>query len=319
MLNNSTILITGGTGSFGKAALKEILRVYTPKKLIVYSRSEFLQHELQQMYPEEKYPTVRFFLGDVRDVKRLKRALKDVDHVIHAAALKQVPAAEYNPTEAIKTNIMGAVNLIEACIDCGVKKVIGLSTDKAVNPINLYGATKLCMEKLLVAGNHYSDKTLFSVVRYGNVAGSRGSVIPLFRKQAETGNVTVTHPDMTRFWITLKRAVEFVLLRLNDMRGGEIFVPQMPSMNILDVAEAIAPKANVTMTGIRPGEKMHETLISKDDAHRVSEFEDYYTIHPDIKFFSAKQVKGLNVPPDFEYTSNGNKWRLTEESLRRML
>lgn len=313
------ILISGGTGSFGKAVLRVLLHHHNYDKVIIFSRDELKQHELQQMYPEEKYPTVRFFLGDIRDVKRLKRALKDVDHVIHAAALKQVPAAEYNPTEAIKTNIMGAVNLIEACIDCGVKKVIGLSTDKAVNPINLYGATKLCMEKLLVAGNHYSNKTLFSVVRYGNVAGSRGSVIPLFKKQAETGHLTVTHPDMTRFWITLNKAVDFVLLRLGDMRGGEIFVPTMPSMNILDLAEAIAPDANISMTGIRAGEKMHETLISKDDAHRVSAFDDYYTIHPDIKFFSANQVRGENVPPDFEYTSNGNDWRMTQEELRRIL
>lgn len=313
------ILITGGTGSFGRAVLKELLYQNKYDRIIIFSRDELKQHELQQMYPEEKYPTVRFFLGDVRDVKRLKRALTGVDYVIHAAALKQVPAAEYNPTEAIKTNITGAVNLIEACIDCGVKKVIALSTDKAVNPINLYGATKLCMEKLLVAGNHYSGKTLFSVVRYGNVAGSRGSVIPLFKKQAETGCLTVTHPDMTRFWITLDKAVEFVLLRLGDMRGGEIFVPMIPSMNMLDLAETMAPDANITMTGIRPGEKMHETLISKDDAHRVSEFDDYYTIHPDIKFFGAEQVKGENVPPDFEYTSNGNTWRMTEEDLRRIL
>ena len=313
------ILITGGTGTFGKAVLKILAHDKSCTRVVVFSRDELKQSELQQIYPEEKYPTVRFFLGDIRDVKRLKRALKDIDHVIHAAALKQVPAAEYNPTEAIKTNIMGSVNLIEACIDCGVKKVIALSTDKAVNPINLYGATKLCMEKLLVAGNHYSNKTLFSVVRYGNVAGSRGSVIPLFKKQAETGSLTVTHPDMTRFWITLEKAVDFVLLRLNDMKGGEIFVPTMPSMNILDLAETIAPDANISMTGIRPGEKMHETLISKDDAHRVSAFDDYYTIHPDIKFFSAKQVKGENVPPDFEYTSNGNDWRMTQEELRRIL
>jgi len=313
------ILITGGTGSFGKEALHQLLHFHNYDKVIIFSRDELKQHELQQQYPEEKYPTARFFLGDVRDVKRLKRALKGVDHVIHAAALKQVPAAEYNPTEAIKTNIMGAVNLIEACIDCGVKKVIALSTDKAVNPINLYGATKLCMEKLLVAGNHYSNKTLFSVVRYGNVVGSRGSVVPLLKKQAETGCLTVTHPEMTRFWITLDKAVGFVLLRLADMKGGEIFVPTMPTMNILDLAETIAPKADIKMTGIRAGEKMHETLISKDDAHRVSAFKDYYTIHPDIKFFGAKQVKGESVPPDFEYTSNGNEWRMTQEEMRRII
>ena len=313
------ILVTGGTGSFGKAVLKELIHNHGYDKIIIFSRDELKQHELALQYPEEKYPTVRFFLGDIRDVKRLKRALKDVDHVIHAAALKQVPAAEYNPTEAIKTNIMGAVNLIEACIDCGVKKVIGLSTDKAVNPINLYGATKLCMEKLLVAGNHYSNKTLFSVVRYGNVAGSRGSVIPLFKKQAEAGCLTVTHPDMTRFWITIEKAVKFVLDRLSDMKGGEIFVPLMPTMNILDLAETIAPDANIRMTGIRPGEKMHETLISKDDANRVTAFKDYFTIHPDIKFFGAEQVRGENVPPDFEYTSNGNEWRMSQEELRRIL
>ena len=313
------VLISGGSGTFGKAVLKVLAHDKSCKRVVVFSRDELKQSELQHMYPEDKYPTVRFFLGDIRDSNRLKRALKDIDHVIHAAALKQVPAAEYNPTEAIKTNIMGAVNLIDACIDCGVKKVIALSTDKAVNPINLYGATKLCMEKLLVAGNHYSNKTLFSVVRYGNVAGSRGSVIPLFKRQAETGCLTVTHPDMTRFWITIEKAVEFVLSRLSDMQGGEIFVPTMPSMNILDLAETIAPSANITMTGIRPGEKMHETLISKDDAHRVTAFNNYYAIHPDIKFFDSKQVEGENVPPDFEYTSNGNEWRMTQEDLRGII
>lgn len=313
------ILITGGTGSFGKEVLKELLSLGVYNKIIIFSRDELKQYELQQAYPEEKYPTVRFFLGDIRDVKRLKRALKDVDHVIHAAALKQVPAAEYNPTEAIKTNIMGAVNLIEACIDCGIKKVIALSTDKAVNPINLYGATKLCMEKLLVAGNHYSNKTLFSVVRYGNVVGSRGSVIPLFKKQAETGTLTVTEPDMTRFWITLPDAVRFVLKRLSDMRGGEIFVPMIPTMRIIDLAEAIAPNSDIQITGMRPGEKMHETLISVDDSHRVSEFKDYYTIHPDIKFYHSEQIVGENVPRDFEYTSKSPEWRMSKEDLRRII
>lgn len=309
------ILVTGGTGSFGKACLKELVK--TDNTIVVFSRSEFLQHELALQYPESEYPTVRFFIGDIRDVNRLKRALVGVDYVIHAAALKQVPAAEYNPTEAIKTNIMGAVNLIEACIDCGVKKVIALSTDKAVNPINLYGATKLCMEKLLVAGNHYSNKTLFSVVRYGNVVGSRGSVVPLFKRQKDVGELTITHPDMTRFWITIEQAVKFVLDRLEDMQGGEIFIPKLPSMNIMDLATAIAPDAIKTVTGIRPGEKLHEILINRDC--RATEFYDHFTIHPDIKFFSAEQKEGIPCREGFEYASDTNPWKLSIGEMENMI
>ncbi len=255
MLNDKTILITGGTGSFGKKCTEIILKVYKPKKLIIFSRDELKQFEMAQIFSDKQYPCMRYFIGDVRDKERLYRAFNGVDYVIHAAALKQVPSAEYNPFEAVKTNILGAENVINVAIDKGVKKVIALSTDKAANPINLYGATKLCSDKLFIAGNSYvgKDDTIFSVVRYGNVVGSRGSVIPFFLKQRETGVLPITDPRMTRFWITLEQGVNFVLNCLERMVGGELFVPKIPSMNIMDLVKAIAPECKTKIIGIRPG------------------------------------------------------------------
>ena len=255
MLDNKVILITGGTGSFGKKCTEIILKRYKPKRLIVFSRDELKQFEMSQVFPSSKYECMRYFIGDVRDKERLYRAFQGVDYVIHAAALKQVPAAEYNPFEAVKTNIIGAQNVINVAIDQGVRRVIALSTDKAANPINLYGATKLCADKLFIAGNAYvgRDHTIFSVVRYGNVVGSRGSVIPFFIKQSEYGWLTITDPRMTRFWITLEQGVEFVLWCLENMCGGELFVPKIPSMNIMDLAKAIAPECETRIGGIRPG------------------------------------------------------------------
>jgi len=262
MLNDKTILITGGTGSFGKKCTEIILNRYKPKRLIIFSRDELKQFEMVQVFSEKKYPCIRYFIGDVRDKERLHRAFHGVDYVIHAAALKQVPALEYNPFEAVKTNILGAENIISAAIDNRVKRVVALSTDKAVNPINLYGATKLCSDKLFVAGNAYSGdaNTRFSVVRYGNVVGSRGSVIPFFLKQKENGILPITDSRMTRFWITLEQGVSFVLRSFEIMVGGELFVPKIPRMNIMDLAKAIAPECKYDIVGIRPGEKLHEVI-----------------------------------------------------------
>jgi len=256
MLNGKSILITGGTGSFGKKCTEIILKTYQPKRLIIFSRDELKQFEMAQQFPDNKYPCIRYFIGDVRDKERMHRAFHNVDYVIHAAALKQVPAAEYNPFEAVKTNILGAQNVINVAIDRGVKRVIALSTDKAANPINLYGATKLCSDKLFIAGNSYvgRDSTIFSVVRYGNVAGSRGSVIPFFLKCRKNGILPITDPRMTRFWITLEQGVNFVLSCLETMVGGELFVPKLPSMNIMDLAKVIAPECKTDIIGIRPGE-----------------------------------------------------------------
>jgi len=280
MINGKNILITGGTGSFGKKATEIILKKYRPSKLIIFSRDELKQFEMAQEFPDSKYDCIRYFIGDVRDKERLYRAFHDVDYVIHAAALKQVPAAEYNPFEAVKTNILGAQNVINVAIDQGVKRVIALSTDKAANPINLYGATKLCSDKLFVAGNSYvgSDKTIFSVVRYGNVVGSRGSVIPFFFKCRENGILPITDPRMTRFWITLEQGVNFVLNCLTTMIGGELFVPKLPSMNIMDLAKVIAPECKTEIVGIRPGEKLHEVMIPRDDARRSLEYDNHYVI-----------------------------------------
>jgi len=271
MLNEKSILITGGTGSFGKKCTEMILKSYKPKRLIIFSRDELKQFEMAQVFSEDEYPCMRYFIGDVRDKERLYRAFRDVDYVIHAAALKQVPAAEYNPFEAVKTNILGAENIINVAIDQNVKRVIALSTDKAANPINLYGATKLCSDKLFIAGNSYvgEDNTRFCVVRYGNVVGSRGSVIPFFLQRKETGVLPITDSRMTRFWITLKQGVSFVLDCLERMVGGELFVPKIPSMNIMDLAKAIAPECKTEIVGIRPGEKLHEVMVSKDDARRT--------------------------------------------------
>jgi len=323
LLNGKVILITGGTGSFGKKCTEIILNSYKPKKLIIFSRDELKQFEMAQQFPESKYECIRYFIGDVRDQERLYRAFHGVDYVIHAAAMKQVPAAEYNPFEAVKTNIVGAQNIINAAIDQKVKRVIALSTDKAANPINLYGATKLCSDKLFIAGNSYVgfEDTIFSVVRYGNVVGSRGSVIPFFLKLKDAGVLPVTDPRMTRFWITLDQGVDFVLNCLQQMVGGELFVPKLPSMNILDLAKAIAPDCKIKIVGIRPGEKLHEVMVPIDDARKTIEFEKHYIIQPEFKYF-AKRFKnsgGKPVPEDFEYNSGTNSWILSVEELQRMI
>ncbi len=323
MLNDKTILITGGTGSFGKKAVARILEKYRPRRLIVFSRDELKQYEMSQQFPDSQYPCMRYFLGDVRDAERLHRAFQGVDFVIHAAALKQVPAAEYNPFEAVKTNILGAQNVINAAIDQGVQRVVALSTDKAANPINLYGATKLCSDKLFIAGNAYvgGDRTSFGVVRYGNVVGSRGSVIPFFLKMKETGVLPITDPRMTRFWITLEQGVDFVLWALEKMCGGEIFVPKIPSMNILDLARAIAPECKTEIIGIRPGEKIHELMIPRDEARKTLEFDRFFIIQPDFRFWTRRCAwnEGKEVPEDFEYSSGTNPWRLTVAEMREIL
>jgi len=282
MLNNQTILITGGTGSFGKRFIQTVLERYQPKKLIVYSRDELKQFEMQQDYPGGSGSPMRYFIGDVRDLPRLKMAIEGVDFVVHAAALKQVPASEYNPFEAVKTNIIGGQNVIDAAIDAKVTKVVALSTDKAAAPINLYGATKLCSDKLFVAANNYSGKhkITFSVVRYGNVMGSRGSVIPFFQDLQKTGVLPITDEKMTRFSITLQEGVDFVLQCLEKMWGGELFVPKIPSYRIIDVARAVNPDCRLDIVGIRPGEKLHEEMITTTDALNTVEFEKYYVILP---------------------------------------
>lgn len=323
MLNDKIILITGGTGSFGRKCTEIILKRYVPKKLIIFSRDELKQYEMSQVFPDSKYDCMRYFIGDVRDKERLYRAFQGVDYVIHTAALKQIPAAEYNPFEAVKTNIMGAQNVINVAIDQKVKKVIALSTDKAANPVNLYGATKLCSDKLFIAGNAYVGRshTTFSVVRYGNVVGSRGSVIPLFLQQKETGVLTITDPHMTRFWITLEQGVDFVFKCLERMMGGEIFVPKIPSMNIMDLAKAICPDCRTKIIGIRPGEKLHEYMIARDDARNTVEYKDFYVIKPEFRYFYRRFVASgaQPVPQDFEYQSGTNTWWLTIEELREMI
>ena len=323
MLDDKNILITGGTGSFGKKATEIILKKYSPRRLIIFSRDELKQFEMSQTYSMDQYPCIRYFIGDVRDKERLNRAFQGVDYVIHAAAMKQVPAAEYNPFEAVKTNIIGAQNVINVAIDQGVNKVMALSTDKAANPVNLYGATKLCSDKLFVAGNTYGSRkdTIFSVVRYGNVVGSRGSVIPYFMKFKNNGYLPITDPNMTRFWITLKQAVEFVLRCLEDMCGGELFVPKIPSMNIMDLAKAVAPECETRIIGVRPGEKIHELMISRDDARQALELDTFYVIQPQFKYWDRRSSwdEGRKVPDDFEYSSGTNPWRLTIEEMKAML
>ena len=323
MLNDKNILITGGTGSFGKKTTKIILEKYKPRRLIIFSRDELKQFEMAQTYPMSKYECMRYFIGDVRDKERLNRAFQGVDYVIHAAALKQVPAAEYNPFEAVKTNIIGAQNVINVAIDQKIKRVIALSTDKAANPINLYGATKLCSDKLFVAGNSYvgPDETRFGVVRYGNVVGSRGSVIPFFLKAKDDGFLPITDPQMTRFWITLEQGVEFVLWCLEHMCGGELFVPKIPSMNIMDLAEAIAPGCETRIVGIRPGEKIHELMISRDDARETLEFDTFYVIQPRFNFWPHRSSwdSGKKVPDGFEYNSGTNPWRLSVPEMKEIL
>jgi len=319
LFNDKNILITGGTGSFGKKYTEVLLKNYKPNKIIIYSRDELKQFEMAQKFNNK---CMRYFIGDVRDKERLKKAMEDVDIVIHAAALKQVPAAEYNPMEAVKTNIHGAQNVIDAAIVNEVDKVIALSTDKAAAPINLYGATKLASDKLFIAANNLvgKRKTRFSVVRYGNVIGSRGSVVPFFMKLIKKGEKTlpITHPDMTRFLITLEEGVRFVLKNFERMQGGEIFVPKIPSMKIIDLAKALCPECELKMIGIRPGEKLHEVMITRDD--RCVEFDDYFVIKPTITFsFEADYTKnnlgekGKEKEIGFEYSSDKNDWWLTKE------
>lgn len=323
LFKDKSILITGGTGSFGKKCTEVILKKYKPKKIIIFSRDELKQFEMAQVFSTKEYSCMRYFIGDVRDKERLNRAFHDVDIVIHAAALKQVPAAEYNPFEAVKTNIIGAQNIINVAIDQGVRKVIALSTDKAANPINLYGATKLCSDKLFIAGNSYvgDDHSIFSVVRYGNVVGSRGSVVPFFLKEREKGVLPITDHRMTRFLIALEQGVNFVLDYLSRMVGGELFVPKIPSMKIIDLAKAIAPECQTKIVGIRPGEKLHEVMIPKDDARRTLEFENYYMIQPDFRFFKQrfKNDDGKPVAEDFEYNSATNTEWLSIKELREMI
>ncbi len=323
MLNNANILITGGTGSFGKLIVKTILENYKPKKLIVFSRDELKQFEMAKIFPDTKYRCMRYFLGDVRDQNRLHEAFHNVDYVIHAAALKQVPACEYNPFEAVMTNVMGAQNIIRAAIAQKVKRVIALSTDKAASPVNLYGATKLCSDKLFIAGNSMSDKkiTRFAVVRYGNVVGSRGSVIPFFLEQRKSEALTVTDDRMTRFSITLQHGVDFVLANLLRMHGGELFIPKIPSYKIMDVARAVDSDVEIKIVGIRPGEKLHELMISDDDSRHTLEFDDYYVIEPDFPWWTSgdflKKTGGKPCADGFSYSSDQNDQWLTVEDLKQ--
>lgn len=329
MLNNETILITGGTGSFGKMFSKMILTKYEPKKIIIYSRDEFKQDmmkkEFAAIFPD-KLEKLRFFIGDVRDKDRLKRALNGVDYIIHAAAMKQVPACEYNPFEAIKTNIHGAQNVIDAALDCGVKKVVALSTDKAVNPINLYGGTKLVSDKLFIAANAYSgmNGTIFSVVRYGNVAGSRGSVIPFFDELIKSGSqcIPITDVRMTRFWITLEEGVNLVLKALDESKGGETYISKIPSFNVIDLARAMLPDCELKEVGIREGEKIHEVMISKDDSRNTFEYQNHYIIYPNFEWW--KQAihytnGGKNIEEGFEYNSGTNNQWLDLNELKKRL
>ena len=324
-LCGSSILLTGGTGSFGRAFAKEILkRCPTLKRLVIFSRDELKQFEMAQEFPKEKYPAIRFFLGDVRDAQRLKRALEGIDTVVHAAALKQVPAAEYNPFEFIKTNIMGAQNLIEACLDANVKRVVALSTDKAAAPVNLYGATKLCSDKLFIAANNFRGERdiRFSVVRYGNVMGSRGSVIPFFLEKAKEGVLPITHPDMTRFNILLEEGVDMVLWALENAIGTEIFVPKIPSYRITDVAKAVAPNCRIEVVGIRPGEKLHEEMITTSDSATTIDIGPYYVILPinnGVKKRYVKERNATTVPEDFSYNSGTNPDFLSVEVLRNLV
>jgi UDP-N-acetylglucosamine 4,6-dehydratase len=327
MFDNKSILITGGTGSFGKRFISYLLANFKPTRVVVFSRDELKQFEMQQSF---KHPSLRFFIGDVRDGPRLKTALRDIDFVIHAAALKQVPAAEYNPNECIKTNINGAQNVIDACIEAGVHRVIALSTDKAANPVNLYGATKLASDKLFIAANNIAGATgpRFAVVRYGNVVGSRGSVVPFYHQLLDQGvaKLPVTHEGMTRFWITLDEGVQFVLNSFKRMQGGEIFVPKIPSIRILDLVESISGKREYELVGIRPGEKLHEVMVPQEMSHHSFEFDDHFVITPAIKFFDKNieydtnklGEKGKKVVENFEYHSGTNHHFLTVDELKEL-
>lgn len=318
---DKVVLVTGGTGSFGKKFIEVMLREYKPAKLIVFSRDEQKQYEMRQVGFD--HPSLRYFIGDVRDYQRLRRAFEGVNYVVHAAALKQVPACEYNPMEAVKTNILGSSNVIDAALDANVKRVIALSTDKAVNPINLYGATKLAAEKLFIQSNAYAGgrETRFACVRYGNVVGSRGSVVPMFLRQRENGIISITDERMTRFWISLEQGVHFVVRCLEQMQGGEVFVPKIPSMKVIDLAKAIAPNATINFIGIRPGEKLHEVLISEDEARTVVELKDMYVVQPAEAFWFGRAwaEQGKPIADEFRYASNTNKDWLSVEQIKKFI
>jgi len=321
LLEGSSILITGGTGSFGKAFLAQVLEQHDPSRVVIFSRDELKQYEMKQQWGEDE--RVRFFLGDIRDQDRLRMALRGVDYVVHAAALKQVDTAEYNPMEYVKTNILGSENVIQASLDTGVKKVVALSTDKASSPVNLYGATKLTADKLFISSNHYAvaGGTRFAVVRYGNVMGSRGSVIPFFRNLTSAGEpLPITDRRMTRFWITLPQAVDFVIDSFADMAGGELYVPRIPSMRVVDLAEAIAPGSKTIEVGIRPGEKLHEEMISTEDARRTVRRSDRYVVRPTLAVWGGfHEAAGDPVPDGFSYSSDTNDQWLSVEDLRVMM
>jgi UDP-N-acetylglucosamine 4,6-dehydratase len=317
---NQVVLVTGGTGSFGKKFIEIMLKDYQPKKIIVFSRDELKQHEMQA--GGFNHPSLRYFIGDIRDRERLVRALHGVDIVVHAAALKQVPACEYNPMEAVKTNIIGTSNVVEAALDAGVKKVMALSTDKAVNPVNLYGATKLAAEKLTVQSNAYAagTSTRYSCVRYGNVVGSRGSVVPVFLKQRGNGTVTITDDRMTRFWLSLEQGVRFVVHCIEHMHGGEVFVPKIPSMKVIDLAKAIAPKAKINIIGIRPGEKLHEVLISEDEARNTVELDTMFIVKPPETLWERNlQYEGRPLPDGFRFSSDNNAEWLDLEGIKKFI
>jgi UDP-N-acetylglucosamine 4,6-dehydratase/5-epimerase len=318
--SEQVVLVTGGTGSFGKKFVEIMLREYHPKRLVIFSRDELKQHDMRAAGFD--HSCLRYFIGDVRDVTRLQRALAGVTIVVHAAALKQVPACEYNPFEAIQTNIMGGRNVIDAAIDQKVQRILALSTDKAVNPINLYGATKLCAEKMFVQANAYAgaQETRFSCARYGNVVGSRGSVIPVFLEQRKRGRITITDPRMTRFWLTLDHGVRFVIRAIEQMHGGEIFVPKIPSMRLIDLAAAVAPGCVVEYIGIRPGEKLHEVLLSEDEARSAVELDEMFVIKPLHPWWKkGNWVRGRELPSGFRYTSDGNEQWLTSEQLQELI
>lgn len=324
MINGKDLLVTGGTGSFGQRFVRTVLERYEPARLIVFSRDELKQLQMRERFPTSKYPVMRYFIGDVRDRERLYRAFDGVHVVIHAAAMKQVPACEYNPLEAIRTNVMGAANIVDAAIDRNVERVVALSTDKAASPVNLYGATKLASDKLFIAANNYagSHPTVFSVVRYGNVVGSRGSVIPLFLERRENGVLPITDGRMTRFWITLDQGVDFVLESLERMRGGEVFVPKIPSMNIMDLARAIAPECETEIVGIRPGEKLHEVMVPEADARNTVEYDDWYAILPSYSEWKENGWiidGGRRCSDGFQYSSDTNDRWLSVSDLRMLL
>ncbi|MCL2459737.1 MAG: UDP-N-acetylglucosamine 4,6-dehydratase (inverting) [Euryarchaeota archaeon] len=320
ILDGKNILLTGGTGSFGQMFTRYVLTHHNPTSIRIYSRSEFLQYQMEQDFNDKR---LRFFIGDIRDERRLARAMQGVDIVIHAAALKHVPICEYNPIEAVRTNIQGATNLINASINEGIEYVLALSTDKAVHPVNLYGATKMVMEKLLVQGNVYTrsntgKRTKISCVRYGNVVGSRGSVVPLFIEQAKSGTITITDERMTRFWLTLEQGVQFVIQSLERMKGGEIFIPKIPSMRVTDLARAIAPDSTWNVIGMRPGEKLHEVLITEDEARHTVEYDTHYEIIPELSLWRTDDCT-FSLPEGFRYSSDNNTAWLSDASLREMI